>query len=257
MKYIGSIVTDIGLQRKINQDSACLKIAEVKDKGQVAMAIVCDGMGGLQKGELASAEVIRTFAWWFDHTFPMILKDYTWDLLKDNWCEMIENLNIRLLEYGKKTNSQLGTTFSGILSIQEKYMIVHLGDSRIYSINNIMTQLTEDHTLVGKKVKMGLLTPEEAFIDCQRNILTQCIGASKHIKPQIIFGKNDRDTVYLLCSDGFTHVLASSEIFDAFHPSKVESIDYILQEAKHFIDMVKYRNEKDNITVTILKSIHE
>lgn len=62
LKYIGTVATDAGIKREINQDSVCLKIAESADHKQAAMAIVCDGMGGFQKGELASAEVIRAFA---------------------------------------------------------------------------------------------------------------------------------------------------------------------------------------------------
>lgn len=62
LRYIGSVATDAGIKRTVNQDSVCLKIAESAEKGQIAMVIICDGMGGFQKGELASAEVIRTFS---------------------------------------------------------------------------------------------------------------------------------------------------------------------------------------------------
>lgn len=66
MNYIGTAVTDIGISKKTNQDSVCVKIAESEKHGQVAMVVLCDGMGGLAKGELASATVIRAFSKWFD-----------------------------------------------------------------------------------------------------------------------------------------------------------------------------------------------
>ena len=66
MKYIVAAETDIGITKKVNQDSVCVKNAETK-QGKAALVMVCDGMGGLSKGELASAEVIRSFSDWFDY----------------------------------------------------------------------------------------------------------------------------------------------------------------------------------------------
>ena len=68
MKYIAAYHTDVGLTKKTNQDSMAMKIVETKE-GRVAFAIVCDGMGGLSKGELASKEVILAFCNWFDDVF--------------------------------------------------------------------------------------------------------------------------------------------------------------------------------------------
>ena len=67
--YITAYGTDIGTKKKVNQDSLCVKIAVVKDK-TVCMAVLCDGMGGLSKGELASATVVQGFSDWFMKTLP-------------------------------------------------------------------------------------------------------------------------------------------------------------------------------------------
>lgn len=66
MKCIGAIATDKGIVKAVNEDSACLKIAETPDGKTIAMAVVCDGLVGLSRGELASATVIRRFVRWFD-----------------------------------------------------------------------------------------------------------------------------------------------------------------------------------------------
>lgn len=253
LRYIGAVVTDAGIKKNINQDSVCVKIAETPEHGQVAMAIVCDGMGGFQKGELASAEVIRTFSEWFDYSLPMMLNDITWQLLEQEWCSMIAKLNVRLMNYGYKENVRLGTTFSGILCINGRYMIVHVGDSRIYCIGDSMTQLTEDHTLVARKIKMGEIRPEDAESHPQRNVLIQCVGASKNLEPQVVFGQIHENTIFILCSDGFRHVLTRREMIDAFLPDHMKSINDLEQAGHRLVDQVKQRNEKDNITVALLK----
>lgn len=134
MRYMGSAVTDTGIIKKTNQDSVCLKIADTKEHGQIAMGVICDGMGGLEKGELASATVIRTFEEWFDKQLPWKIREYTWEGLAADWERMLKASNQRILNYGKRLQITLGTTVSAILIIEEKYMIAHVGDSRIYKI---------------------------------------------------------------------------------------------------------------------------
>lgn len=253
LRYIGSVATDAGIKRTVNQDSVCLKIAESAEKGQIAMVIICDGMGGFQKGELASAEVIRTFSEWFEYSLPMLLQDISWQVLEYEWCAMLTELNTRLMEYGQSEKVRLGTTFSGIFCIEDQYMIVHVGDSRIYCIENDITQLTEDHTLVARKVKMGEIKPEDVETHPQRNVLTQCVGASRNLKPQVIFGENHKNTIVMLCSDGFRHVLTKHEMIDAFSPKNMGTMKDLEHAGQEMVDLVKQRNETDNITVALLK----
>ena len=72
MEYIAACDTDVGITKKINQDSVCIKTAKT-NTGRAALILVCDGMGGLSRGELASAEVVRSFAEWFDRELPFEL----------------------------------------------------------------------------------------------------------------------------------------------------------------------------------------
>lgn len=253
LKYIGAVITDAGIKREINQDSVCLKIAESADHKQAAMAIVCDGMGDFQKGELASAEVIRAFAQWFDHILPNLLDGISWQQLKEQWGRMLDEQNNRLMNYGQTENVRLGTTFSGILCIGKEYMIMHVGDSRIYSVGDSMTQLTEDHTLVARKIQMGELRPEDAERHPQRNVLTQCVGASKNLKPQVIEGKVHENVIFILCSDGFRHVLTRREMMETFLPEKMKTIEDMDCASHKMVELVKQRKETDNITVALLR----
>lgn len=253
MRYIGSAVTDTGIYRKTNQDSVCIKIAESKHRGQVAMAIVCDGMGGYEKGELASAEVIRTFSSWFEKQLPKIVCHCTWLQLQTQWKKLLNDSNKKILQFGQKNNLSLGTTFSAILCIENEYMIMHVGDTRIYSINTRMRQLTDDHTVTARKVRNGEISLKEAENDRQSHVLTQCIGHSLNMEPQILYGEILEDTLFLLCSDGFRHVIKENEIFEKFRVEQMDCIDTMEAKERECIELIKQRKEKDNITVALLK----
>lgn len=253
MKYFGTAVTDIGITKNANQDSACIKIAESSKFGQMAMIALCDGMGGLEKGELASATVIRFFANWFENEFPKQLGNFSRKKLAEEWKRMIKEQNYRISRFGKKNNVSLGTTATIMLAVNNKYLIAHVGDTRVYEIRNDIRQLTEDQTFIAREIKKGNMTPEQAAKDPRRNMLLQCVGASKDVEPQIITGKIEKNTVYMLCSDGFRHKLSDKEMYDNFCPSALSSTHSMESSSRNLIDMVKSRNEKDNITVALLK----
>lgn len=255
MNYFGSASTDVGILKETNQDSVCIKIADFDEKGQVAMAVICDGMGGLAKGELASATVIRRFSDWFEKELPKGIGSYSWQKLSDEWTKLIRQQNHKILEYGKKIDVNLGTTVSALLIIENNYMIAHVGDSRVYEIKDSVNQLTEDQTFIRREIKAGRMTTEEAATHPKRNMLLQCVGASREVNPDIKFGAVTPNTVYMLCSDGFRHVLTDSELYENFSPININSIETMKQNSDYLIDVVKKRNERDNITVALLKSI--
>lgn len=255
MNYFGSASTDVGIVKKTNQDSVCLKIAEFEGFGQAAMVVICDGMGGLAKGELASKTVINRCCTWFEKELPRKINDFSWQGLADEWLKIINEQNHKILEYGKSISVNLGTTLSAILIIDGKYMIIHVGDSRVYEINNSVKLLTEDQTFVRREIKAGRMTENEAAVHPKRNMLLQCVGASREVNPDIQFGTVMPNTVYMLCSDGFRHVLMDSEIYERFNPTNINSIEAMKQNSDYLIDVVKKRNERDNITVALLKSV--
>ena len=102
MRYFGAAVTDVGNTKKTNQDSVCLKVANSKSHGQIAMAVICDGMGGLELGEVASATVIQHFADWFSYKLPKKLEAFSFERIKDDWNELILSCNKKLVNYGKQ-----------------------------------------------------------------------------------------------------------------------------------------------------------
>ena len=97
IQFLTALHTDVGIIKETNQDSLCIKSAKT-DIGNILLAVVCDGMGGLKKGELASATVIRRFSYWFDNELPLIIHDITMDRIRNSFSAMIEELNNRIIE---------------------------------------------------------------------------------------------------------------------------------------------------------------
>lgn len=255
MRYLGSASTETGIFKKTNQDSVCIKIAKFSGNINVAMAVLCDGMGGLEKGELASATVIRRCSDWFEKELPREVHSYSWQKLSVKWTSIVKEQNNKIREYGKRIGVNLGTTFTLLLIIEDKYMIIHVGDTRVYEIADSIKQLTEDQTFINREIKAGRMTIQEAASHPKRNMLLQCVGASREVNPEIRFGNVALNTVYMLCSDGFRHVISEGEIFAEFNPENVNSIEAMKQSSGYLIDVVKKRNERDNITVALLKCV--
>ena len=135
MKFMAIADSDIGIVKDTNQDSLLIKHADTQ-RGEVLLAIVCDGMGGLTKGEVASATVIKAFSDWFDTELEYELENPDMRVIGGKWSLMLKDLNARLLEYGKQCHTNLGTTFTGMLFIEDNYVIVHVGDTRAYQIGD-------------------------------------------------------------------------------------------------------------------------
>lgn len=252
MRYIATADTDIGISKATNQDSVLIKHTSTP-LGEVLMVIVCDGMGGLSKGELASATVIREFARWYDEELPYELSRLDMRIIGSKWELLLKDLNARILEYGGAHGASLGTTFTGILFVGDQYLIAHVGDSRIYQIDNEIRQLTTDQTFVAREVRRGNMTPEQAKTDKRRNLLLQCVGASAKVEPEMIYGSAKQCT-YMLCSDGFRHEITETEMLRALAPANLQNKNTMHKNAQYLIDLVKSRKERDNISVVLVKA---
>lgn len=251
MRFIAVADTDIGISKKTNQDSLLLKHAKT-DTGEVLMAVVCDGMGGLEKGELASSTVIKAFSDWFENELPFELENIDMQIIGSKWSLMLKALNVKISEYGNKNDTSLGTTFSGILFVEDKYVLVHVGDSRIYHIDSFLNQLTTDQTFVAREISRGTMTIEQAETDKRRNLLLQCVGASKVVEPQIICGSTEKGA-YMLCSDGFRHEISDKEIYDSLKAVSLINKETMHSNVRYLIEQVKVRKERDNISVILVK----
>lgn len=260
MEFLSAVHTDKGIKKNTNQDSVLIKEA-ITDHGKVFFAAVCDGMGGLAKGEVASATLIRAFSDWFENRFPVFLyKNRTADGIdrvgmENELNKLILDVNTRIAEYGQQLHTALGTTAAMILFAEGSYYILNIGDSRVYRLKGqTISQLTKDQTFVQNEIDKGRMTLEEAKNHPQRNVLLQCVGASEVIIPEFEHGTYEPEEVYMICSDGFRHVIAEEEFVKLMAPDKIRGEKELQNAAVYFTELNKSRQEKDNISVILLKT---
>jgi serine/threonine protein phosphatase PrpC len=254
MNYLISARTNIGLKKTTNQDSLSVKKLSTS-KGNMVFAILCDGMGGLSKGELASATVVKAFEDWLYYQLPALLKKEIEDYqIREQWEEIINNQNEEIRNYGKKFGVNMGTTVTVILITDTRFFILNIGDTRVYKIDRSITQLTEDHTVVAREIQLGKLTDEQATIDPRRNVLLQCVGASNVIVPDMYYGTTMPNTVYMLCSDGFRHQITLEELYQNLNPDALKDTDTMNQITEYLIQLNMHRQETDNISVITVRT---
>lgn len=252
MHFTVTADTDVGISKETNQDSIVVRHGKYFG-GEVLMAVICDGMGGLDKGELASATVIRAFLQWFGEELAYELENPDMQVIGGKWSLMLKELNVRILEYGQARGISLGTTFTGMLFVGGQYVIVHVGDTRAYQIGKALRQITTDQTFVAQEIERGDMTAEQAKTDKRRNMLLQCVGASDILKPDVLVG-NTENGIYMLCSDGFRNEVTEREIFESFNPVKNVDCEAMHANARHLIQLAKERQEKDNISVILIRT---
>lgn len=255
MRFLTAAHTDVGIRKHTNQDSSLLMEAQT-DVGSVLLSVICDGMGGLAKGEVASATVIDAYVNWFEKELPKLIdKDDPERLIFGEWEELIMDSNQKIAAYAGDLGVSMGTTLNAALFFQDKYYIINVGDSRAYLISDGLYQLTKDQSLVQREIDLGHMTPEEAAVSPQRNVLLQCVGASPIITPDHYTGVCAPGQVFMQCSDGFRHHITPAEIFRYLNASVLTDEQTMRDNAVYLTELNKSRRETDNITVLLVKVI--
>lgn len=245
--------TDVGIKKSTNQDSVLMKIAQT-DYGNVVFGAICDGMGGLAKGELASATLVRMLSKWFEDEFPgMLYQGLSMEILQESWNHLIYKANSKISSYGQALHTSMGTTMVVLLIVGQVYYIGNVGDSRVYRIKEELTQITKDQTVVQREMDLGRMTYEEARRDPRRNVLLQCVGASQVIEADYYTGTVEPGTMFLLCSDGFRHVIATEELYQYLTPYRVFNENAMKESLVYLTELNKYRQEVDNISAALVR----
>lgn len=254
MNFIVSGNTDIGLTKSTNQDSLSIKVINTK-QGRMVFVVLCDGMGGLSKGEVASASVIRAFDSWSRNELQQLSENPIEDpVIRSQWEKIVSEQNEKIKSYGAGLGIKLGTTLTAMLITQNRYYVLNVGDSRAYELHNGLNQITKDQTFVAREVALGNMTEEQAKVDERRSVLLQCVGASEEVYPDMFFGDVQKNAVYMLCSDGFRHEITSEEIYDKLQADKLLNEDMMNNASMELIELNKQRQERDNITVALIRT---
>ena len=245
--------SDVGRKRQINED------AYFRDDAR-GFYIVADGVGGHNKGEIASREAVeqlRSYVYGAQRELDRLVERVTfgdseaiWEIRRllesgvKNACYMV--FGMAELDPEKKGMS---TTLSALLIRAGMAFAVHVGDSRVYRVRrDAVLQLTEDHTLINYKVKHGMMTKQEAEKAAGKNVITRAVGHKDYVQvdtADIDIAAGDR---FLLCSDGLHGYLNSDkDVADLCSEGDLEEC------AESAIALANQRGGKDNITAVVIE----
>jgi len=254
MNFIIAADTDVGNVKSSNQDSFYAMSANTI-QGKMVFAVLCDGMGGLAKGELASATVISAFKNWSRTRLSELSENEIADaVIRSDWTNLVSTCNEQIKLYGKRNGISLGTTITTLLITGSRYYIMNVGDTRCYEISDRVNVITKDQTVVAREVELGIITSEQAKTDPRRSVLLQCVGASDNVYPEFFFGSSLKDAVYMLCSDGFRHEITEDEIYLYLQPGVMLNAENMTANVRLLIELDKQRQERDNITVVAIRT---
>jgi PPM family protein phosphatase len=243
--------TDPGVIRPNNED----RIAITPEAG---LAVVADGMGGHQAGEVASGMAVELIT---HHIIDVLSRDPQTrgesdeETSKEYRCvsEAIDLANSAIFERAQSAPqcAGMGTTIVVTLFYDDKVCIGHVGDSRLYLFRgNKLELLTEDHSLVQELVSRGLITPEEARASVNKNLVTRALGIEPTVGAQIIERPVKDKDLYLLCSDGLNDVLP-----DTLTASILKEAGNDLQQAAaRMVAEVNARGGPDNVSVILVRT---
>lgn len=233
--------SDVGRVRKGNEDYFFADANEYR-----GLFMVADGMGGHAAGEVASQMAVEVVAADLEP-----LKDLESADALETVSTALRHANRAVYERSAMERDKLGmgTTASVLVLSDDRFIIGHLGDSRIYLLRDgELRQLTHDHSVVQEQIDAGLLTRDEARRHRQSNVITRCVGMGWDVEPDITDGEVKQGDVFLLASDGLTGMVEDwrlQQLLSSRVPP-ARMVDAMISEANA-------RGGVDNITVVIVR----
>lgn len=242
MKIAGK--TDIGRLRETNQDA--FRIAVLSDG--IGFALVCDGMGGVKGGDQASTAAKRIITSVIrENIKPGMLDDELHDLL----LRAIFEANQHIYETAQQQPQYagMGTTALAAIITPACVYIGHVGDSRLYQLHGgQFYQVTRDHSRVQEMIDLGTITPEEARLRPDRNIITRAVGIAADVDVDLLDLQLSPGDRLLLCTDGLSGLCPDREIGKILGTHPIEEV------AEQLISAANNRGGYDNITVVVIEN---
>ena len=234
-------MTDIGRTRVVNQDYvfSCLEpIGNLPN-----LFIVADGMGGHQAGDFASSYSVKKFL----ESVSLSLQKNPHKIFED----AIRYANRELIEKSKGNPDLrgMGTTLVALTIIGEKAYVANVGDSRLYCMEDVLTQVTIDHSLVQEMIRIGELSKEDARFHPDKNIITRAVGAGKDIRPDFFEFTMTKKSILLMCSDGLSNMVDDRQL-----AALLKSVKTPEKIGKKLIEAANRNGGKDNIAVIVINS---
>ncbi len=243
----------VGKQRTHNEDAfftLTTMFSFNENQLPFGLYVVADGMGGHKNGEIASELAIRTVVGYIltEIYKPMMsLNPKPSEMsFKEVFHSGIEKANTEIL----KSSYGGGTTVTAVLIVGEQMTIAHVGDSRVYSVDKDgnLEALTRDHSLVKRLQELGQITPEEAAVHPQRNVLYRALGQGEPFEPEIISTSRPDLGSLLICSDGLWNIVPQEVISGI-----IKSGESPQQICDKLIDAANDAGGPDNISAILVE----
>ncbi|MCR4938248.1 MAG: protein phosphatase 2C domain-containing protein [Lachnospiraceae bacterium] len=221
-------------KRDKNEDSIALhKLTSVR--GDIIMALVCDGCGGMDEGSFASGTVAEEFSIWFYNELPDILRGIAVrKRLEGAVNRKLYEVHERLKSYGMQKDEKLGTTFTLFIAYGNKYICFQTGDSTVLKLTAKDAEYICD-------------------IQANGNVLTRCIGSGRYRPPKLSFGKIRSDTAFLVMSDGMYGKIKKEEFLKAAGPVEPADERKTEKRLKALADTALKRDCRDNMSLIYLR----
>ncbi len=236
--------TDIGLVRSSNQDSYLT--GKISDS--VSWAVVCDGMGGANGGNIASATAVKVMSEQISSSYREGMSSNS---IRYMLMSAVSAANSEVYDMAQKDDvlAGMGTTVVLTFIVNDIAHIVHAGDSRAYIIaDGTINQITRDHSVVQSMVENGEITSEEAKNHPRRNVITRALGVTDRIDVdynEVSLAPSDK---LLICTDGLTNYVENEQILDIIKNCEFE------EYPERLIDRANENGGGDNITAVIISA---
>lgn len=239
-------LTDVGLHRDHNEDAVASDLS-------IGLLVLADGMGGYKAGEVASEIAVLSLAAEMTEamrrkTLPRFLPG----LLPEAQMliHAVERANATIYQVSQEQPqcAGMGTTLVAAVFTDNKLVVGHIGDSRLYRLRDFsLTQLTEDHSLLQEQLNAGLITPQQAKVSVNKNLVTRALGIDEEVDLEVQEFAVEVGDIYLLCSDGLTDLVEDDMIGQIL----IDANGNIEHAAARLVQTANEHGGKDNISVVI------
>jgi len=239
--------SDSGDKRLLNEDRVLIKKYAISNE-EWGMFLVADGLGS-SPSKVASQIIVDELSHWWDNDLATILSfPFEPELVFTRLDEKIAKINNKI--FAIESDKRIGSTLSLLLTMADRYIIRHVGDSRIYLLNreNGIRQLTNDHSYVAMQMEKGVLSAEEAKVHPKRNVITRCIGMNNTVSLFSCDGTINDNDIFLLCTDGFYNLISEDAILDIAFNSEFE----LLEKVRTLRKCIEVGAAYDNVSLVLV-----
>ena len=242
-------MTDVGLRRHENQDTYAFEAFGLPD---TVVAVVCDGMGGVRGGQVASALAVSTF---MEELHKLAHVDMTVEQVRERASFCVSRANAAVYERAIEDAQYygMGTTLVSAVASPDVAVVCNVGDSRAYHIGaDGITRVTRDHSVVEEMIEAGNITPEQARTHPNRNLITRALGPDKNTICDVFVIPLAEGDSLLLCTDGLIVTAEDDELLEIMRgePDGAAALDRLLELAKS-------RGAPDNVTAVLIRTEQE